>query len=609
VDSAPTSSTWYRADLHIHTPGSIDYQEPSITPIDLLRTAVEQGLDFIALTDHNAVGGWVRLKHEIEDLEFLEHRHQLSVAEGDLLREYRELMDKVLVLPGLEFTATFGFHILAIFDPSTTIRMMEHLLLLLGVPEDRFGSGEVGATSDVLRAYDVLATAGAIVIGAHVNSTHGVAMRNIRFGGQTKIAYTQDRNLHALEVTDLASTSSRSTAHFFNGSKSEYSRRMHCIQGSDAHRLRTDPARPVNLGIGDRTTEYFLPTRSFAALKACLSGTDWDHVRAARSGGPAVIAVDDARHLGPSNTVAFVERSPQAAQTTMRALVRDIAAMANCQGGTIYCGVGPAAKKTVTGVGTADQVSSAIYAAVAEQIDPPCPVTIESLMYEQKPILIVRVPEGGDRPFALPSGEIPIRRGGETTHARRDEILILARGGSIADAPAVPAPAATPATARDESETNRPESQPPRKSRTRSPRAARPESGNDEGRISPRNGVEIVDVDEIDGVAHYTLRDLRNDQLTRNVTAATARSLWAQAIREYERGAPSADRVAWQGDRAFWKSTRISNGERRYHLLSRDADGNLHIYFGVSDDSLDPGWQAVIASAPKGIRLPAEPTE
>ena len=44
-------------------------------------------------------------------------------------------------------------------------------------------------------------------------------MRNIRFGGQTKIAYTQDRNLHALEVTDLSSSSSRSTARFFNGSK------------------------------------------------------------------------------------------------------------------------------------------------------------------------------------------------------------------------------------------------------------------------------------------------------------------------------------------------------------------------------------------------------
>jgi len=70
-------------------------------------------------------------------------------------------MSQVLVLPGFEFTATFGFHVLAIFDPSTSIRMMEHLLLSLGIPEDRFGSGEVGATSDVLKAYEELDEHGA----------------------------------------------------------------------------------------------------------------------------------------------------------------------------------------------------------------------------------------------------------------------------------------------------------------------------------------------------------------------------------------------------------------------------------------------------------------
>ena len=114
--------------------------------------------------------------------------------------------------------------------------------MVLGVPEDRFGSGEVGATTDVLRAYEILDDHGALVIGAHVNSTHGIAMQGLRFGGQTKIAYTQDPHLHALEVTDLLpATNRRSTARFFSGTKSEYPRRMHCIQGSDAHRLEQDP--------------------------------------------------------------------------------------------------------------------------------------------------------------------------------------------------------------------------------------------------------------------------------------------------------------------------------------------------------------------------------
>ena len=99
---------------------------------------------------------------------------------------------------------------------------------------------ETGASTDVLNAYKIIREAGGLVIAAHANSTHGVAMRNFPFGGQTKIAYTQDANLDALEVTDMDHRG-HSTARFFNGSKPEYPRRMHCIQGSDAHRLEYRP--------------------------------------------------------------------------------------------------------------------------------------------------------------------------------------------------------------------------------------------------------------------------------------------------------------------------------------------------------------------------------
>ena len=272
--------TWRRVDLHIHTPASFDYQQPATTMLDILQRAEERGLDVIALTDHNSVRGYADLWREIEDLELLEYLGRLQPHEAERLAEFRRLLAKILVLPGFEFTAQFGFHILAIFPEGTTVRLMEHLLLLLGVPEDRFGSGEVGATTDVLRAYEILADHGALVIGAHVNSTHGIAMQGLRFGGQTKIAYTQDPHLHALEVTDLLpSTSRRSTARFFSGAKSEYPRRMHCIQGSDAHRLERDADRESNLGVGDRPTELLLPEVSFAALKTLFASTEFDRTR------------------------------------------------------------------------------------------------------------------------------------------------------------------------------------------------------------------------------------------------------------------------------------------------------------------------------------------
>ena len=78
------------------------------------------------------------------------------------------------------------------------------------------------------------------------------------------------------------------------------------------------------------------------------------------------------------------------------------------------------------------------------------------------------------------------------------------------------------------------------------------------------------------------------------MTSATARSLWAQAIREYERSFPSEDRIMWKGDLGFWKSTRISSGDRRYHLAARMPDGKIRIFFGVSEDALDDRWKAVL---------------
>src|SRR5690606_28606292 len=162
------------------------------------------------------------------DLELLENLGRLQGKEKEFLLEYRRLLRKILVLPAVEFTATLGFHILGVFSDETTVRDIEHLLLNMGIPPSRLdgGTGEVGATVDVLAVYRQMREAGAIVIAAHANSTHGVALQGLNFGGQTKIAFTQDPNLHALEVTDLESTRRQRTSEFFNGSRPEYPRRM-----------------------------------------------------------------------------------------------------------------------------------------------------------------------------------------------------------------------------------------------------------------------------------------------------------------------------------------------------------------------------------------------
>ena len=148
--------------MHLHTPGSSDYQEPRASYLEVLQKAEARGLDIIAFTDHNTVAGYAALRRDIAQLEFLEENNRLLPEESRRLNEYRRLLTKILVLPGFEFTATFGFHILGIFPPETSVRKLEHILLELSIPEEKLdlGSSEVGATTDVLRAYEIIAEAG-----------------------------------------------------------------------------------------------------------------------------------------------------------------------------------------------------------------------------------------------------------------------------------------------------------------------------------------------------------------------------------------------------------------------------------------------------------------
>src|SRR5215213_4315720 len=432
--------SWRRIDLHIHTPASVDYQQTGIGILDVLHRAEERGLDAIALTDHNSVRGYADLWREIEDLELLEYLGRLQPNEAARLAEFRRLLAQILVLPGFEFTAQFGFHILAIFPEGTTIRLMEHLLLLLGVPEDRFGSGEVGATTDVLRAYQILADHGALVIGAHVNSTHGIAMQGLRFGGQTKIAYTQDPHLHALEVTDLLPvTSRRSTARFFSGTKSEYPRRMHCIQGSDAHRLEQDPTRETNLGIGDRPTEVLLPEMSFAALKALLTSSEFDRVRAFIP--PPSDPVKAARLEGNNAYQVFHESA--GSKRGQSAILRDVVAFANSGGGQVYLGVSASEKRTIAGLEDAKTLVAELSRDVAAQITPPVEVTFEELVSDGKPVIVLQVNEGAHKPHAVAPGGIFVRRQAESAQATRDEIVQMVTAAAVAPVAATPAPVVT----------------------------------------------------------------------------------------------------------------------------------------------------------------------
>jgi hypothetical protein len=567
---------WYSIDLHLHTPASSDFQEPDVKYLEILQRAEARLLDIIAFTDHNTIAGYKKLQDEIQQLELLEQLNRILPEEHNRLREYRRLFEKLLILPAFEFTATFGFHIIGLFPPETPVREIEHLLIDLNIPTDQLdlGSATVGATSDVLTAYRLIDEAGGIVIAAHANSNNGIAMRGFPIGGQTKIAYTQDPHLHALEVTDLEQRGSRTTATFFNGTKPEYPRRMHCIQSSDSHRLSTDPQRKKNPGIGDRVTEVLLPEVSFEALRELFLSNDFARTRPRHhKEQPAYDFVLAAREDG-ANIIQDFHESMTVRGGKLYNIIADVCAFANTNGGTLYIGLNSEPKKPIAGVPNPEQAITQLDKEISTRITPPLQCSIDVHETAGKKILRVLIPRGDDPPYAVDDNKVYIRDEADTGLAVRDEIVSLVLR-STSGRPAAQTILQLEKQASEEI----------------TPVPILPERDADS---PPRTGVEVVKVDDRDGVSYYTMRDLRNGNEVNNVTRVSARRLWHYAITEFDQLPSDLSRakIQWQGKIGLLGIQRQGKNIR-YNFVERTPKG-YRLYFGVTDDGIHGRWKALV---------------
>lgn len=565
---------FYTMDFHIHTPASIDYQNPEVTNLEILQKAESRGLDIIAFTDHNTIKGYRQLKEDIAQLELLEKLKRLLPEENARLLEYRRLLNKILLLPGIEFTATFGFHILGIFSPEKNLREIEHLLLDLSIPANQLDKGDpaIGSSVDVIRAYQLINEAGGIVIAAHANSTNGVAMRGINFGGQTRIAYTQDKNLHALEVTDLEVKGSRTTAAFFNGTKPEYPRRMHCVQGSDCHRLNTDPSRKKNLGIGDRVTDVFLHEPTFEALRELFSSNDFSRTRPhRRTEEPVYDFVQAAREEG-ANIIQDFHESINIRSGKLYAILSDICAFANTNGGTLFVGLSSDAHTDPVGITNSEQAIKQLEKEVQNRISPPLRLAIDVQKFKGKEIIRILVPRGDETPYALDDFKIYVRDETETNVAVRDEIVTLV----MRNRPEISLPVVTSTEP------------PPLQTSEQTPPAQSPSRPDNE---DPRTGVEVIEAIERGGKNFFTVRDLRNGNIVKNVTQASARRLWHYAISRYAESSTNVDRaeVQWRGNYGLLR--QYNQGKSQHFDFVLKTDSGYRYFFGVTPDGIHGNWK------------------
>jgi len=105
----------------------------------------------------------------------------------------------------------------------------------------------------------------------------------------------------------------------------------------------------------------------------------------------------------------------------------------------------------------------------------------------------------------------------------------------------------------------------------------------------PAMGVEILSYRDYLGQRYYTLLDKRNNRVIRNVVRDQARGLWRYAIEQYERFQQGKVDITWNVDIGLVNAD-FRVGKERYDLAQRDLAGGVHIYYGVTGESLTGHW-------------------
>jgi len=250
---------WWSLDIHAHSPASFDYggldgklyegEKPSYK--EWIQAYIDARVDGIVITDHNS--------HDGIDLA----RRALDELRGDDpdIRPF-------VIFPGVEITASGGFHVLAIFDPSSEASAVDHALVRCKYEGTRGRSDET-ANMTVRDIAEVIACQGGICIPAHADQRRGIFEMDAR----ELAALAESRHVQAVEVVDDAKVADAGRSGWVP------------TLGSDAHHLTTDtcPEGETPKAPGTHVTLVKAESLDLEGLRLALTDSD-ESVRRVRAG-------------------------------------------------------------------------------------------------------------------------------------------------------------------------------------------------------------------------------------------------------------------------------------------------------------------------------------
>ena len=173
----------YKMDLHIHTPASKCYLGPKNDDeyFEILKSASEQEIEIMAITDHNTIEGYKHLmqlkENVLKKIEFLEqyqNESQRMKEEYDDMISKKELFDNILILPGVEVTLNPGIHMLVIGN-GENIEILSEILDDTGYDYKKRGSDNDNSIDvDVINFLKNPKLNGLIISAPHIDSKNGI---------------------------------------------------------------------------------------------------------------------------------------------------------------------------------------------------------------------------------------------------------------------------------------------------------------------------------------------------------------------------------------------------------------------------------------------------
>lgn len=242
---------FYRADLHIHSiSASHDVKDTAMTPDEIVKTAIQENLDIIAITDHN---------------EIINVEKAIAIAKSTNL----------LVIPGVELSTPNG-HLLCYFATINDLTRFYNQLTIVdhALPDSR-------CQQTILECLNLMLPLGGFGILAHVDAEKGfekqvpgasphkvdILCHSALLGIELKSAKSDISYAHGDPDPNRVKIGQDRISRLHLGMRQHLAR----VLNSDAHTLA---ALGRNAENDQKITRYKMDTPTFEALKIALEYAD-----------------------------------------------------------------------------------------------------------------------------------------------------------------------------------------------------------------------------------------------------------------------------------------------------------------------------------------------